>query len=114
MVLANYVQDFPDATVTATETPLTAKYEGFTTDYSTVHGSGRIAFESAVREEPTEAPATTEAAPATTEAAAPETTEAPAAPAEAPKSNTGAIIAVIAAIVIVVVVIVVVKKKKAN
>lgn len=42
MVLANYVQGFEDNVVDAGNSPLTAKYPGFTVDYSTVNGSGRI------------------------------------------------------------------------
>ena len=67
MVLANYVQGFEDGVVEATNSPLAAKYPGFTVDYSTVDGSGRIVMEAAVREP--EAVETT--APATQ---APETT----------------------------------------
>ena len=67
MVLANYVQGFEDGVVEATNSPLAAKYPGFTVDYSTVDGSGRIVMEAAVRE--SEAVETT--APATQ---APETT----------------------------------------
>ena len=67
MVLANYVQGFEDGVVEATNSPLAAKYRGFTVDYSTVDGSGRIVMEAAVREP--EAVETT--APATQ---APETT----------------------------------------
>ena len=67
MVLANYVQGFEGGVVEATNSPLAAKYPGFTVDYSTVDGSGRIVMEAAVREP--EAVETT--APATQ---APETT----------------------------------------
>ena len=67
MVLANYVQAFEGGVVEATNSPLAAKYPGFTVDYSTVDGSGRIVMEAAVREP--EAVETT--APATQ---APETT----------------------------------------
>ena len=67
MVLANYVQGFEGGVVEATNSPLAAKYPGFTVDYSTVDGSGRIVMEAAVRE--SEAVETT--APATQ---APETT----------------------------------------
>ena len=42
MVLSNYVQAFENAQVAASNSPLAAKYEGFTVDYSTVDGSGRI------------------------------------------------------------------------
>ena len=42
MVLANYVKGFESGVVGATNSPLAAKYEGFTVDYSTVYGSGRI------------------------------------------------------------------------
>ena len=41
MVLANYIGGF-DGAVEATNSPLAAKYEGFTVDYSTVNGTGRI------------------------------------------------------------------------
>ena len=67
MVLANYVQAFEGGVVEATNSPLAAKYPGFTVDYSTVDGSGRIVMEATVREP--EAAETT--APATQ---APETT----------------------------------------
>lgn len=50
MVLANYVQGFEGGVVEATNSPLAAKYPGFTVDYSTVDGSGRIVMEAAVRE----------------------------------------------------------------
>ena len=50
MVLANYVQAFEGGVVEATNSPLAAKYPGFTVDYSTVDGSGRIVMEAAVRE----------------------------------------------------------------
>ena len=42
LVLSNYVQAFDNAEVGATNSPLAAKYEGFTVDYSAVDGSGRI------------------------------------------------------------------------
>ena len=45
MVLANYVQAFEGGVVAADNSPLAAKYEGFTVDYSNVNGSGRIVFE---------------------------------------------------------------------
>ena len=45
MVLANYVQGFTGGVVTATGSPLTAKHPGFTVDYGTVNGSGRITVE---------------------------------------------------------------------
>lgn len=50
MVLANYVQAFEGGVVDASNSPLAAKYPGFTVDYSTVDGSGRIVMEAAVRE----------------------------------------------------------------
>lgn len=50
MVLANYVQAFDSGVVDAANSPLAAKYPGFTVDYSTVDGSGRIVMEAAVRE----------------------------------------------------------------
>lgn len=50
MVLANYVQAFEGGVVDAANSPLAAKYPGFTVDYSTVDGSGRIVMEAAVRE----------------------------------------------------------------
>ena len=91
----------------ADNSPLTAKYPGLTTDYSTVNGSGRITFAEAVREEPTEA--TT--APATTAAAT--TAEPTEAPAADDGTNAGPIIAVVLAVLIVgVVVVVVIRKKK--
>ncbi len=42
MVLANYIQGFENGIVGAANSPLAAKYPGFTVDYSTVYGSGRI------------------------------------------------------------------------
>ena len=42
MVLANYVKAFEGGVVGATNSPLAAKYPGFTVDYGTVNGSGRI------------------------------------------------------------------------
>ena len=42
MVLANYIQGFPNQVVGATNSPLAQKYPGFTVDYSTVNGNGRI------------------------------------------------------------------------
>ena len=109
MVLANYVQAFPNGVVEASNSPLTAKYPGLTVDYSTVNGSGRIAMEAAQREEPT-APATE---PATEPATQPATE-----PAEQNASSglsTGAIVAIVVMVVLVigVVVVVVTKKKKA-
>ena len=45
MVLTNYIGGFENATVDATNSPLAAKYEGFTVDYSTLAGAGRIVME---------------------------------------------------------------------
>ena len=42
MVLANYIAGFANGVVDAESTPLTQKYPGLFTDYSTVDGSGRI------------------------------------------------------------------------
>ncbi|MBQ3552793.1 MAG: 5'-nucleotidase C-terminal domain-containing protein [Clostridia bacterium] len=47
MILANYVQAFEDSIVGATNSPLAAKYPGFTVDYSTINGSSRIEFKAA-------------------------------------------------------------------
>ena len=105
MVLANYVGAFPDGVVAADNSPLTAKYPGLTTDYSTVNGAGRITFAAANREEPTEATETV--APTAAPTAAP--TEAPAE--EAP-ANAGPIIAVVLAVLIVAVVVIVIVRKK--
>lgn len=44
MVLANYVKGFENGNVSATNSPLTAKYSNFKIDYSGVNGSGRIEF----------------------------------------------------------------------
>ena len=109
MVLANYVEAFPDHVVEASNSPLAAKYPGFTVDYGTVNGSGRIVMEAAQREEATEA--VTEAATQAPETEAP--TTAPAAPEKA-ESHVGVTVAIILAILIpvVVVVVVVLKKKK--
>ena len=107
MVLANYVQAFPDGVVEAANSPLMAKYPGLTVDYGTVNGSGRITFGEALREEPTEA-----ATVATT--VAPTTVAPTEAPAEEAPANVGPIIAVVLAVLIVaVVVVVVIRKKKA-
>ena len=109
MVLANYVEAFPDHVVEASNSPLAAKYPGFTVDYGTVNGSGRIVMEAAQREEAAEA--VTEAAAQAPETEAP--TTAPAAPEKA-ESHVGVTVAIILAILIpvVVVVVVVLKKKK--
>jgi 2',3'-cyclic-nucleotide 2'-phosphodiesterase (5'-nucleotidase family) len=47
MVLANYIQGFENATVDASNSPLTVKYPAMLMDYSTINGSGRIVFEAA-------------------------------------------------------------------
>lgn len=44
MVLANYVKGFENGEVDAKNSPLAKKYSDFTVDYSTVNGSGRIAY----------------------------------------------------------------------
>ncbi len=49
MVLSNYVAAFEDDVVKASNSPLAVKYSGFTVDYGTVDGSGRIEINS-VRE----------------------------------------------------------------
>ncbi len=49
MVLSNYVRAFKGGVVEASNSPLAEKYPGFTVDYSTVNGSGRIKV-TAVRE----------------------------------------------------------------
>lgn len=109
MVLANYVQAFEGGVVEATNSPLAAKYPGFTVDYSTVDGSGRIVMEAAVREP--EAVETT--APATQ---APETTAATVAAeeitAEPSSSNSILVIAVISCAALAVVVFVLKKKEQ--
>lgn len=109
MVLANYVQAFEGGVVEATNSPLAAKYPGFTVDYSTVDGSGRIVMEAAVREP--EAVETT--APATQ---APETTAATVATeeltAEPSSSNSILVIAVISCAALAVVVFVLKKKEQ--
>ena len=109
MVLANYVQAFEGGVVEATNAPLAAKYPGFTVDYSTVDGSGRIVMEAAVREP--EAVETT--APATQ---APETTAATVAAeeitAEPSSSNSILVIAVISCAALAVVVFVLKKKEQ--
>lgn len=106
MVLANYVQAFPNGIIEASNSPLTAKYPGLTTDYGSVNGSGRIVLEKAVREEPTEAPETsTENTNAPTE---------PTAPAESGMS-TGTIVALVVIVILIgasVVVLVMKNKKK--
>ncbi len=42
MVLANYIKGFADSAVDATNSPLATKYEGFSVNYGSVNGSGRI------------------------------------------------------------------------
>ena len=42
MVVSNYISDFENGVVDATNSPLLAKYPGMLLDYSTVNGSGRI------------------------------------------------------------------------
>jgi 2',3'-cyclic-nucleotide 2'-phosphodiesterase (5'-nucleotidase family) len=42
MVLANYVEAFENKTVSATNSPISQKYENFKIDYSNVEGEGRI------------------------------------------------------------------------
>ena len=44
MVLASYVEAFPDAVVDAANSPLLSKYTGMLLDYSQLQGSGRITF----------------------------------------------------------------------
>ncbi len=102
MVLANYVQAFPDGVIEAANSPLTAKYPGMTVDYSNVNGSGRIEMAAADREkleEPVES-----AAPAPAEPSEPAV--------ESTGMSTGTIIAIIVVILAVCVVVVVVTKKK--
>ena len=45
MVLANYIQGFGGGVVKAGNSPLAAKYFGFSVDYGTINGAGRIAVE---------------------------------------------------------------------
>ena len=42
MVLAHYVQGFDHGTVEASNSPLSAKYAGFSVNYGSINGSGRI------------------------------------------------------------------------
>ena len=49
MVLANYVQAFENGVVGATNSPLAKKYPGFTVDYGSINGSGRIVMAQADR-----------------------------------------------------------------
>lgn len=46
MVLAQYVQGFEQGTVDASNSPLSAKYSGFTVNYGETNGSGRIGLSS--------------------------------------------------------------------
>ena len=109
MVLANYVQAFEGGVVEATNSPLAAKYPGFTVDYSTVDGSGRIVMEAAVRE-----PETVETTVPATQAQ--ETTAATVAAeeitAETSSSSSILIIAVISCAALAVVVFVLKKKEQ--
>lgn len=52
MVLANYVQGFTNGVVQANNSPLTEKYPGFTVDYGTINGSGRITLTKETQENP--------------------------------------------------------------
>ena len=45
MVLANYIEGFPNKTVDACNSPLLEKYPGMLLDYSHVNGSGRIVID---------------------------------------------------------------------
>ena len=82
LVLANYVEGFENAVITADNSPLNSKYPGFGAEYTSLHGAGRILLE----DTPHEIPAPTE--PAATEPAPtePEVTE-PAATEPAPQQN---------------------------
>ena len=111
MVLANYVQAFPNGVVGASNSPPDRQVSrSRTVDYGTVNGSGRIAMEAAQREEPTE-PATCSVLP---QPATQPATE----PAEQNASSglsTGAIVAIVVVVVLVIgVVVVVVTKKKGH
>lgn len=109
MVLSNYVQAFPNGVVEASNSPLTAKYPGLTTDYSSVNGSGRIVMEAAKREEATEASESTEAATAP----ATETATEPAPQNSEEGMSTGAIVAIVVVLIVIVgMAAVVIQKKK--
>ncbi len=59
MVLANYIQGFEGGVIGATNSPLSAKYPGFTVNYETVDAaSGRITVIAEVAEEAEDAPIT--------------------------------------------------------
>ncbi len=107
MVLANYVQAFPNGVVEASNSPLTAKYPGLTTDYGTLNGSGRIVMEKAVRD-----PAPTTATETPTETAPTATESAPAAEHTGSSISTGAIVTIVVVIILGAVIVVVVTKKK--
>lgn len=57
MVLAHYVQSFENGTVDAGNSPLSAKYPGFTVNYGSVYGSGRITMHEKTADAPAEKPA---------------------------------------------------------
>lgn len=109
MVLANYVQAFEGGVVAAANSPLASKYPGFTVDYSTVDGSGRIVMEAAVRE-PEAAETTvpvTEAVETTAETVVVEEIEA-----EPASSNAIVVIAVVSCAALAVVAFVLKKKEQ--
>ncbi len=109
MVLANYVQAFEGGVVDADNSPLAAKYPGFTVDYSTVDGSGRIVMEAAVREpEATETTVpVTEAVETTTETVVVEEIEA-----EPASSNAIVVIAAVSCAALAAVAFVLKKKEQ--
>ena len=109
MVLANYVQAFEGGVVDAANSPLAAKYPGFTVDYSTVDGSGRIVMEAAVREpEATETTVpVTEAVETTTETVVVEEIEA-----EPASSNAIVVIAAVSCAALAAVAFVLKKKEQ--
>ena len=52
MVLASYIEDFPDAEIKAENSPLMKKYPALKVNYGQVDGSGRIVFSKAETESP--------------------------------------------------------------
>ena len=63
LVLANYIKAFDGGVITASNSPLSAKYSGFSVDYGNVMGSGRITMAQKPAPAPSDTPADTEKMP---------------------------------------------------